>query len=37
MIQAFFFDLQRATGDRGRPEEIETFTAHARWSCSAPG
>ncbi|HZE04789.1 MAG TPA: 3-hydroxyacyl-CoA dehydrogenase NAD-binding domain-containing protein, partial [Solirubrobacteraceae bacterium] len=26
MIQAFFFDLQRATGDRGRPAEIETFS-----------
>jgi len=26
MIQAFFFDLQRATGSRGRPEETETFT-----------
>src|SRR6201994_1447798 len=25
MIQAFFFDMQRATGKRGRPEEIETF------------
>jgi 3-hydroxyacyl-CoA dehydrogenase/enoyl-CoA hydratase/3-hydroxybutyryl-CoA epimerase len=25
MIQAFFFDLQRATGARGRPEEIERF------------
>jgi 3-hydroxyacyl-CoA dehydrogenase / enoyl-CoA hydratase / 3-hydroxybutyryl-CoA epimerase len=25
MIQAFFFDLQRATGDRGRPSDIETF------------
>ena len=25
MIQAFFFDLQRATGDRGRPAGIETF------------
>jgi 3-hydroxyacyl-CoA dehydrogenase/enoyl-CoA hydratase/3-hydroxybutyryl-CoA epimerase len=25
MIQAFFFDLQRATGDRGRPAEIEDF------------
>jgi 3-hydroxyacyl-CoA dehydrogenase/enoyl-CoA hydratase/3-hydroxybutyryl-CoA epimerase len=25
MIQAFFFDLQRATGDRGRPADIETF------------
>ncbi len=25
MIQAFFFDLQRATGSRGRPEELETF------------
>ena len=27
MIQAFFFDLQRATGSRGRPEEIEPFQA----------
>ena len=26
MIQAFFFDLQRATGARGRPEEIPQFT-----------
>ncbi len=25
MIQAFFFDLQQATGDRGRPAEIEPF------------
>jgi 3-hydroxyacyl-CoA dehydrogenase/enoyl-CoA hydratase/3-hydroxybutyryl-CoA epimerase len=25
MIQAFFFDLQRATGSRGRPDEVETF------------
>ncbi|HEX8977831.1 MAG TPA: 3-hydroxyacyl-CoA dehydrogenase NAD-binding domain-containing protein [Solirubrobacteraceae bacterium] len=25
MIQAFFFDLQRATGSRGRPEGIEPF------------
>jgi 3-hydroxyacyl-CoA dehydrogenase / enoyl-CoA hydratase / 3-hydroxybutyryl-CoA epimerase len=25
MIQAFFFDLQQATGGRGRPEEIEPF------------
>jgi 3-hydroxyacyl-CoA dehydrogenase / enoyl-CoA hydratase / 3-hydroxybutyryl-CoA epimerase len=25
MIQAFFFDLQRATGARGRPDELETF------------
>jgi len=25
MIQAFFFDLQRAGGDRERPEGIETF------------
>ena len=25
MIQAFFFDLQRATGARGRPEEIPQF------------
>ena len=36
MIQAFFFDLQRATGDRGRPERIEPFKPDARWSCSAP-
>src|SRR4051812_20900102 len=26
MIQAFFFDLQRVNGDRGRPEGIERFT-----------
>ncbi|MGH2890527.1 MAG: 3-hydroxyacyl-CoA dehydrogenase NAD-binding domain-containing protein, partial [Solirubrobacteraceae bacterium] len=25
MIQAFFFDLQRATGDRGRPEGTDRF------------
>jgi 3-hydroxyacyl-CoA dehydrogenase/enoyl-CoA hydratase/3-hydroxybutyryl-CoA epimerase len=25
MIQAFFFDLQRATGKRGRPDDIDTF------------
>jgi 3-hydroxyacyl-CoA dehydrogenase / enoyl-CoA hydratase / 3-hydroxybutyryl-CoA epimerase len=25
MIQAFFFDLQRATGGRGRPAEIDRF------------
>jgi 3-hydroxyacyl-CoA dehydrogenase/enoyl-CoA hydratase/3-hydroxybutyryl-CoA epimerase len=25
MIQAFFFELQQATGSRGRPEEIEPF------------
>ena len=25
MIQAFFFDLQRVNGDRGRPEGIEPF------------
>jgi len=25
MIQAFFFDLQRATGSRGRPDDVETF------------
>jgi 3-hydroxyacyl-CoA dehydrogenase/enoyl-CoA hydratase/3-hydroxybutyryl-CoA epimerase len=25
MIQAFFFDLNRATGDRGRPADVETF------------
>src|SRR3954462_14853689 len=27
MIQAFFFDLQRVNGDRGRPEGIEPFQA----------
>jgi 3-hydroxyacyl-CoA dehydrogenase/enoyl-CoA hydratase/3-hydroxybutyryl-CoA epimerase len=27
MIQAFFFDLQRAGGDRGRPEGLEPFKA----------
>ena len=26
MIQAFFFDMQRVSGSRGRPEGIETFT-----------
>ena len=26
MIQAFFFDMQRVNGDRGRPEEIEKFS-----------
>jgi 3-hydroxyacyl-CoA dehydrogenase / enoyl-CoA hydratase / 3-hydroxybutyryl-CoA epimerase len=26
MIQAFFFDLQRATGGRGRPADIERFS-----------
>jgi 3-hydroxyacyl-CoA dehydrogenase / enoyl-CoA hydratase / 3-hydroxybutyryl-CoA epimerase len=25
MIQAFFFDLQQATGSRGRPDDSETF------------
>jgi 3-hydroxyacyl-CoA dehydrogenase/enoyl-CoA hydratase/3-hydroxybutyryl-CoA epimerase len=25
MIQAFFFDLQQATGSRGRPDEIQPF------------
>ncbi|HTU29098.1 MAG TPA: 3-hydroxyacyl-CoA dehydrogenase NAD-binding domain-containing protein [Solirubrobacteraceae bacterium] len=25
MIQAFFFDLQRATGSRGRPDDLESF------------
>ena len=25
MIQAFFFDLQKATGKRGRPDDVETF------------
>jgi 3-hydroxyacyl-CoA dehydrogenase/enoyl-CoA hydratase/3-hydroxybutyryl-CoA epimerase len=25
MIQAFFFDLQRANGKRGRPDDVETF------------
>ncbi len=28
MIQAFFFDLQQASGDRDRPEGIEPFRAH---------
>src|SRR3954463_1866726 len=27
MIQAFFFDLQRVNGDRGRPEGLEPFKA----------
>src|SRR3954447_15923348 len=27
MIQAFFFDLQTASGDRGRPSDIESFAA----------
>ncbi len=27
MIQAFFFDLQAATGERGRPESIEPWSA----------
>ncbi|MEZ5121750.1 MAG: 3-hydroxyacyl-CoA dehydrogenase NAD-binding domain-containing protein [Solirubrobacterales bacterium] len=27
MIQAFFFDLQRVNGDRGRPEGVERFEA----------
>ncbi len=27
MIQAFFFDLQRVSGDRDRPEGLETFQA----------
>ncbi len=27
MIQAFFFDMQRVTGDRGRPTEIEPWRA----------
>jgi 3-hydroxyacyl-CoA dehydrogenase / enoyl-CoA hydratase / 3-hydroxybutyryl-CoA epimerase len=26
MIQAFFFDLQKVNGDRGRPEGVERFT-----------
>ncbi|HLI61177.1 MAG TPA: 3-hydroxyacyl-CoA dehydrogenase NAD-binding domain-containing protein [Solirubrobacteraceae bacterium] len=26
MIQAFFFDLQRATGSRGRPDDLEPWT-----------
>ncbi len=34
MIQAFFFDLQAATGKRGRPDDLETFKP-PRWSCSA--
>ena len=27
MIQAFFFDLQAVSGDRGRPADLETFQA----------
>jgi len=27
MIQAFFFDLQKVNGDRGRPSDIEPFTS----------
>src|SRR3954451_7645160 len=27
MIQAFFFDLQRVNGKRGRPDDIETFAS----------
>ena len=27
MIQAFFFDLQKVNGDRGRPEDLEPFKA----------
>jgi len=27
MIQAFFFDLQRVNGERGRPESLEPFAA----------
>jgi 3-hydroxyacyl-CoA dehydrogenase/enoyl-CoA hydratase/3-hydroxybutyryl-CoA epimerase len=27
MIQAFFFDLQRVNGKRGRPDDVETFRA----------
>ncbi len=27
MIQAFFFDMQQASGDRGRPAELEPFKA----------
>jgi 3-hydroxyacyl-CoA dehydrogenase/enoyl-CoA hydratase/3-hydroxybutyryl-CoA epimerase len=27
MIQAFFFDLQKVNGDRGRPESIEPFVS----------
>ncbi len=28
MIQAFFFDLQRATGSRGRPADLDPFKPH---------
>jgi 3-hydroxyacyl-CoA dehydrogenase/enoyl-CoA hydratase/3-hydroxybutyryl-CoA epimerase len=28
MIQAFFFDLNRVGGDRGRPADVETHAAH---------
>ena len=27
MIQAFFFDLQEVSGDRGRPQDVEPFAA----------
>ena len=27
MIQAFFFDLNRVNGDRGRPDSVETFVS----------
>ena len=36
MIQAFFFDLQQATGDRGRPAEHRAVQADRRSSSSAP-
>ena len=35
MIQAFFFDLQRVNGDRGRPEGIEHVQDRRRSSCWA--
>ena len=37
MIQAFFFDLQRVNGDRGRPEGDRAVRRPRRSSCSAPG
>ena len=35
MIQAFFFDLNRVNGDRGRPADAEPTRPRRSW-CSAP-
>ncbi len=35
MIQAFFFDLQRATGQPRPPGGDRDRSSRARWSCSA--